>query len=63
MMKKSAGDQYSDPYLSIAQKTWKFNFDLKIVELAAKNINYFNLVILSINHDVLDCDFLKEEIN
>ena len=61
LMKKGADVQYSDPYLPLAPKTRKFNFDLKSVELTKKNIEAFDLVLLSTDHDAFNYDFINKE--
>jgi len=55
--------QYSDPYLPVAPKTRKFNFDLTSVELTANNIAAFDLVLLSTDHDDFDYDFIHRNAN
>ena len=61
LLKKGADVQYSDPYLPLAPKTRKFNFDLKSVELTKKNIGAFDLVLLSTDHDAFNYDFINKE--
>jgi UDP-N-acetyl-D-glucosamine dehydrogenase len=61
LLKKGADVQYSDPYLPLAPKTRKFNFDLKSVELTKKNIGVFDLVLLSTDHDAFNYDFINKE--
>ncbi len=58
LMNMGAHVQYSDPYLPVAPKTRKFNFDLTSVELTANNIAAFDLVLLSTDHDDFDYDFI-----
>ena len=60
-MKKGVDVQYSDPYLPLAPKTRKFNFNLKSVELTKKNIGKFDLVLLSTDHDGFNYDFINKE--
>ena len=50
-MNMGAEVQYSDPYLLVAPKTWKFNFDLTSVELTKENIKKFNIVVVATDHD------------
>jgi len=61
LMKKGVDVQYSDPYLPLAPKTRKFNFNLKSVELTKKNIGKFDLVLLSTDHDGFNYDFINKE--
>jgi len=61
LMKKGANVQYSDPYLTEAPKTRKFNFDLSSIELSKKSVSSFNLVLLSTDHDKFDYDLIEKE--
>jgi len=61
LMKKGADIQYSDPYLPVAPKTRKFNFDLKSVEVTADNIKSFDAIVLSTDHDHFDYDLITRE--
>ena len=61
LMKKGADIQYSDPYLPVAPKTRKFNFDLKSVELNPESIQSFDAVVLSTDHDSFDYDLITRE--
>ena len=60
-MKKGADIQYSDPFLPVTPQTRKFNFDLTSVELKKENINSFDLVVLSTDHDNFDYKLIAKE--
>ena len=60
LIKMSADVQYSDPYLSKAPKTRKFNFDLKNVKLTTENIKLFDVVVLVTDHDDFDYNFIEK---
>jgi len=60
LMNMGAHVQYSDPYLPVAPKTRKFNFDLTSVELTANNIAAFDLILLSTDHDDFDYDLILQ---
>ena len=61
LLKKGAQVQYSDPYISIIPKTRNYKFNLTSVELIAKNIQSFDLVLLTTDHDVFDYDLIENE--
>jgi len=61
LLKKGADVQYSDPYLPLAPKTRKFDFDLKSVELTKENIAAFDLILLTTDHEAFDYDFINKE--
>jgi UDP-N-acetyl-D-glucosamine dehydrogenase len=61
LLKKGADVQYSDPYLPLAPKTRKFDFDLKSVELTKGNIAAFDLILLATDHEAFDYDFINKE--
>ena len=63
LIKMGADVRYSDPYLSKAPKTRKFNFDLKNVKLTTENIKSFDVVVLVTDHDDYDYDLLLKESN
>ncbi len=61
LINMGADVQYSDPYLLVAPKTRKFNFNLKSVKLTAENIKSFDAVVLSTDHDSFDYDLITRE--
>jgi UDP-N-acetyl-D-glucosamine dehydrogenase len=58
---KKANVQYSDPFFPIIPRTRKYKFNLSSVELTASNINSFDLVLISTDHDVFDYDLILKE--
>jgi UDP-N-acetyl-D-glucosamine dehydrogenase len=61
LLKKGADVQYSDPYLPLAPKTRKFDFDLKSIKLTKGNIAAFDLILLATNHEAFDYEFINKE--
>ena len=61
LMKKGADVQYSDPFLPEAPKTRKYIFDLKSINLTAGNIQSFDAIVLSTDHDNFDYKLIKKE--
>ena len=61
LMNMGAEVQYSDPYLPKAPRTRKFNFDLTSVDLTIDNINSFDIVVLSTDHDCFNYDLIEDE--
>ena len=60
LIKKGAVVEYSDPHLSIAPKTRKFDFELKSIELNEENIKTFDLTILLTDHDDFDYQLIAQ---
>ena len=60
LIKKGAVVEYSDPHLSIAPKTRKFDFELKSIELNEENIKTFDLTILLTDHDDFDYQLITQ---
>ena len=58
---KKADVQYSDPFFPIIPRTRKYKFNLSSVELTASNINSFDLVLISTDHDAFDYDLILKE--
>ena len=61
LLDKKASVQYSDPFFPIIPKTRKYKFNLSSVELTASNINSFDLVLISTDHDAFDYDLILKE--
>jgi len=53
--------EYFDPYIPKCPKTRKYNFNLKSVEITKEKINFFDLILLSTDHDILDYDLIQNE--
>ena len=60
LMKMGADVHYSDPYLSKAPKTRKYNLHLKNVKLTTENIKSFDVVVLVTDHDDFDYNFIEK---
>ena len=61
LLDKKANVQYSDPFFPTIPKTRKYKFNLSSVELTASNINSFDLVLISTDHDAFDYDLILKE--
>ncbi len=61
LMKKGAEVQFSDPYLPVAPKTRKFNYDLKSIKLTKDTVKSFDLVLLVTDHDDFDYELIGNE--
>ena len=61
LLDKKANVQYSDPFFPIIPRTRKYKFNLSSVELTASNINSFDLVLISTDHDAFDYDLILKE--
>jgi UDP-N-acetyl-D-glucosamine dehydrogenase len=51
---------YNDPYVPKLPPTRHYKFDMESVELTAENLNEFDVVVLSTDHDAYDYDFIFE---
>tara|TARA_Y100000768_G_C23988769_1_gene690679 strand:- start:3128 stop:4441 length:1314 start_codon:yes stop_codon:yes gene_type:complete len=58
LSEKGAKVEYSDPYFSTSPKTRKFKHFLTSIKLNQKNINSFDAVLLSTDHDGFDYDLI-----
>ena len=63
LIKMGAEIEYSDPFLPKSPKTRMFDFDLRSIDLTAKNIRSFDLILLATDHDDFDYELLLEESN
>jgi len=61
LMRMGANVDYSDPYLSQTQKTRKFDFKLKSVEINKKNIKSYDAIIICTDHDEFDYELINNE--
>lgn len=55
---KGANVYYNDPYVPKLPPTRKYNFDMNSVELSKENLENFDAVLLSTNHDDYDYEFI-----
>jgi UDP-N-acetyl-D-glucosamine dehydrogenase len=60
LIEKGAEVSYSDPYIPRLPKTRKYNYDMISVELTKENLEGFDLVILSTDHDDYDYVFIEQ---
>ena len=58
LTKKGAYVDYSDPYIPELPKTRHYNFKKKSIELTENNLQNYDCVIISTDHDLFD----KEKI-
>lgn len=52
---------YSDPHVPVFPKMRKYHFDLSSTEINAKNLNSFDCVVVSTNHDRFDYGLIQKE--
>ena len=57
-MKNGAIVSYSDPHVPIFPKMRKFDFDLSSIDINNQNLQDFDLVILSTDHDLFDYELI-----
>lgn len=55
---KGADVSYNDPYVPKLPPTRKYNFDMESVEITEKNLQVFDLLLLSTDHDEYDYEFI-----
>lgn len=55
---KGAEVDYNDPYVPKLPATRKYNFDKHSVEIKKENLNLYDVVLLSTDHDDYDYDFI-----
>lgn len=58
---KGAHVEYSDPHIPVFPKMRSHSFDLKSVDLTAQNINEFDCLVLTTDHDNFDYEFIKQQ--
>jgi UDP-N-acetyl-D-glucosamine dehydrogenase len=55
---KGAAVSYNDPYVPKLPPTRKYKFDMESVELTENNLQDFELILLSTDHDDYDYEFI-----
>ena len=63
LIKQGAEVEYSDPCVPVAPQTRKFSFNLSSIELMAKNIKPFDLILLLTDHEDFDYDMIANNSN
>ena len=61
LLQKGAKVEYSDPFIIETQKTRKYDFKMKSIELNKDTINSYDLVLLATDHDSFDYDLIEKE--
>jgi len=61
LMDRGVNVEYFDPYIPKCPKTRKYNFNLRSVEITKEKINFFDLILLSTDHDIIDYDLIQNE--
>ena len=51
---------YSDPYVFVFPKTRKYKIDLESIQLSAKKINSYEIVVLVTDHKLFDYDLIRK---
>jgi UDP-N-acetyl-D-glucosamine dehydrogenase len=60
---KGATVDYYDPLVPRLPKTRKYKYDMKSIKLSAKNLNKYDLVVLSTDHSNFDYKFIAKNAN
>ncbi|MFA7290439.1 MAG: nucleotide sugar dehydrogenase [Melioribacteraceae bacterium] len=60
LREKGAEVDYNDPYVPKLPPTRKYNYDMSSVELTEENLQKYDLVLLSTDHDDYDKKFIKK---
>ncbi|MCK9282636.1 MAG: nucleotide sugar dehydrogenase [Melioribacteraceae bacterium] len=60
LREKGAEVDYNDPYVPKLPPTRKYNYDMSSVELTEENLQKYDLVLLSTDHDDYDSKFIKK---
>ncbi len=58
LREKGADVEYNDPYIPELPKTRKYHFEMKSVELTEENLDKYDAVLLSTDHDDYDYEFI-----
>ncbi len=58
LREKGAEVDYNDPYIPKLPPTRKYKYDMSSVELTEENLNSYDLVVLSTDHDDYDYEFI-----
>lgn len=59
VIKKGGLVDYCDPYFPSFPKIRKYVFNLKSIQLSAKNISMYDVVVISTDHDIFDYQLIK----
>ena len=59
LLDKGAIVRYSDPFFSEFPVTRKHHFNLQSVQISAKNLSSFDVVVLATDHDVFDYNLIE----
>jgi len=60
LREKGAEVDYSDPYVIKLPPTRKYKYDMSSIELTVDNINNYDLLLLSTDHDNFDYNFIAK---
>jgi UDP-N-acetyl-D-glucosamine dehydrogenase len=63
LREKGAVVDYSDPYIPKLPPTRKYKYDMESVDLSKENLNGYDLVLLSTDHDNFDYVLIEEASN
>ena len=55
---KGANIDYNDPYVTKMPATRKYKYEMNSVELTKENLEKYDLIILSTDHDIYDYEFI-----
>ncbi|GJQ64609.1 MAG: UDP-N-acetyl-D-glucosamine 6-dehydrogenase [Melioribacteraceae bacterium] len=60
LREKGAEVDYNDPYVPVLPKTRKYHYEMQSVELTPENLDSYDLILLSTDHDDYDYKFIAE---
>lgn len=60
LREKGAEVDYNDPYIPILPETRKYNYKMSSIELTKENLNQYDVVLLSTDHDDYDYNYIHE---
>ncbi len=63
LREKGAEVDYSDTYIPILPKTRKYDYDMESVLLTKENIERYDVLLLSTDHDDFDYEFIAKHAN
>jgi len=61
VLEREAVVHYSDPYVPQLTPTRDYDFQMSSIDLSAETLAYYDLVILTTDHDIFDYDLIQKE--
>ena len=60
---KGAEVDYNDPHIPVMPKVRKYQYDMESVQLTPHNLNRYDVVLISTDHEAYDFDFIVKHAN